>query len=300
MAHSKLFIVKSSQNETSCCSGSESAPTDNIREVVRERYGQAVRAVVRGAKASCCGSAAATGLGGTDPITRDLYVDDQTAGLPEDALKASFGCGNPTLLAELKPGETVLDLGSGGGIDVLLSARRVGPSGKAYGLDMTDEMLELAEANKAKAGATNVEFLQGTIESIPLPDQAVDVIISNCVINLSADKDKVLGEAFRVLKPGGRFAVSDIVLRRELPEDLRKSLNLWTGCVAGALVETDYVAKLKAAGFQDITLEPTRIYSKEDAAEMAETSSCCGSDLQATLAGLDGAVMSAFIRARKP
>jgi ubiquinone/menaquinone biosynthesis C-methylase UbiE len=219
--------------------------------------------------------------------------------VPEDALAASFGCGNPTALAELRPGEVVLDLGSGGGIDVLLSARRVGPTGKAYGLDMTDEMLALAERNKAKAGATNVEFLRGTIEAIPLPDQTVDVIISNCVINLSADKDRVLGEAFRVLKPGGRFAVSDIVLRRELPAEVRQSLNLWTGCVAGALVDADYVAKLRAAGFADVTVEQTRIYSKDDAAEMA-SSSCCGADLEPTLAALDGAVMSAFIRARRP
>jgi len=287
------------KSPSSCCGGC-AEPVQDIREIVKERYGQAVRAVVRGAKPSCCGSSAATGMGGTDPITRDLYADNQTAGLPEEALKASFGCGNPTALAELKPGETVLDLGSGGGIDVLLSARRVGPSGKAYGLDMTDEMLELAEQNKAKAGASNVEFLRGTIEAIPLPDQAVDVIISNCVINLSTDKDKVLREAFRVLRPGGRFAVSDLVLRRELPEELRKSLNLWTGCVAGALVESDYVAKLRAAGFQDIAIEPTRVYTREDAAEMASTSSCCGSDLGTTLSALDGAVMSAFIRARKP
>jgi ubiquinone/menaquinone biosynthesis C-methylase UbiE len=287
------------KSNSSCCGGNIE-PVQDLREVVRERYGKAVQAVVRGGKPSCCGSSAATGLGGTDPITRDLYADQQTAGLPEDALKASFGCGNPTALAELKPGENVLDLGSGGGIDVLLSARRVGPSGKAYGLDMTDEMLELAEQNKAKAGATNVEFLRGTIESIPLPDQAVDVIISNCVINLSTDKDKVLREAFRVLRPGGRFAVSDLVLRRELPEVLRKSLDLWTGCVAGALVEADYVAKLRAAGFQDVTVEPTRVYTREDTAEMASTSSCCGSDLGATLNALDGAVMSAFIRAKKP
>jgi arsenite methyltransferase len=298
MAKSKLLVVQ--QPSSSCCGGEESAPADDIREVVRERYGKAVQAAVRGSKTSCCGSRTAEGFGGIDPITRDLYAGEQTAGLPEDALKASFGCGNPTALAELAPGETVLDLGSGGGIDVLLSARRVGPTGKAYGLDMTDEMLALAEQNKAKAGATNVEFLRGTIEAIPLPDRAVDVIISNCVINLSADKDRVLREAFRVLKPGGRFAVSDIVLRRELPQALRESLNLWTGCVAGALVESDYVAKLKAAGFEEITVDPTRVYTKDDAAEMASTSSCCGSDLSGVLSGLDGAVMSAFIRARRP
>jgi arsenite methyltransferase len=286
------------KSQSSCCGGG-AEPAQDLREVVKERYGQAVRSVLRGARSSCCGSSTATGLGGTDPITRDLYAHDQTADLPEEALKASFGCGNPTALAELKPGQTVLDLGSGGGIDVLLSARRVGPTGKAYGLDMTDEMLELAEKNKAKAGATNVEFLRGTIESIPLPDQSVDVIISNCVINLSTDKDKVLREAFRVLRPGGRLAVSDMVLRRQLPEDLRKSLNLWTGCVAGALVETDYVARLRAAGFQDISIEPTRIYTREDTAEMASSSSCCGGDLGASLNALDGAVMSAFIRARR-
>ena len=294
---SKLLILKDPQNQSSCCGGGETEPAQDIREVVKQRYGQAVKAVVAGAKPSCCGSAA-TGMGGTDPITRDLYGADQTSGLPEEALLASFGCGNPTALAELRPGEIVLDLGSGGGIDVLLSAKRVGPTGKAYGLDMTDEMLTLAEQNKAKAGATNVEFLRGTIEEIPLPDNSVDVIISNCVINLSGDKAKVLHEAFRVLKPGGRFAVSDIVLRRELPEEVRTSLNLWTGCVAGALVESDYVAKLRAAGFGDVTVEATRIYSKDDAAEMA--SSCCGGDLSPTLAALDGAVMSAFIRAKKP
>ena len=292
------LIVKKPRNGSACCSGGEAAPVEDIRDLVKQRYGQAVKAVVRGAKPSCCGSAA-TGMGGTDPITRDLYAADETAGLPEEALLASFGCGNPTALAELRPGEIVLDLGSGGGIDVLLSAKRVGPTGKAYGLDMTDEMLALAEKNKAMAGATNVEFLRGTIEEIPLPDGVVDVIISNCVINLSADKDKVLREAFRVLKPGGRFAVSDIVLRRELPEPERKSMNLWTGCVAGALVESDYVAKLGTAGFHDVTVEATRIYSKDDAAEMA-SSSCCGGDMTETLAALDGAIMSAFIRAKKP
>jgi arsenite methyltransferase len=292
---SKLLILKNPESKSSCCGGVESTPAQDIRDVVKQRYGQAVTAVVAGAKPSCCGSA--SGMGGTDPITRDLYAADQTLGLPEEAVLASFGCGNPTALAELRPGEIVLDLGSGGGIDVLLSAKRVGPTGKAYGLDMTDEMLALAEKNKAAAGATNVEFLKGTIEEIPLPDNAVDVIISNCVINLSCDKDKVLREAFRVLKPGGRFAVSDIVLRRELPEDVRTSLNLWTGCVAGALVESDYVGKLRAAGFSDVTVEATRIYSKDDAAEMA--SSCCSGDLTPTLAALDGAVMSAFIRAEK-
>jgi len=297
---SKLLILKDSGNTSSCCGG-QADPAQDIRDVVKQRYGQAVKAVVAGAKASCCGSSSgtsATGMGGTDPITRDLYAADQTSGLPAEAVLASFGCGNPTALAELRPGEVVLDLGSGGGIDVLLSAKRVGPTGKAYGLDMTDEMLALAEKNKAEAGAANVEFLKGTIEAIPLPDNTVDVIISNCVINLSGDKDKVLREAFRVLKPGGRFAVSDIVLRKELPEEVSSSLNLWTGCVAGALVESDYVGKLRAVGFGDVTVESTRIYGKDDVAEMA--ASCCGGDLTPTLAALEGAVMSAFIRAKKP
>jgi len=271
-----------------------------INEVVKEKYGQAALRVVAGEGSACCGSSPSSCCSGSDPITSDLYDQLQKDELPEAAVLASLGCGNPTALAELKPGEVVLDLGSGGGIDVLLSAKRVSPGGKAYGLDMTDEMLALARDNQQKAGVRNVEFLKGEIESIPLPDNSVDVIISNCVINLSADKDKVLREAFRVLKSGGRFAVSDIVLRRELPEDLRKSLNLWTGCVAGALVEADYVAKLKAAGFQDVAVEATRIYTKDDAAEMASTSSCCGTDLGPVLAGLDGAVMSAFIRARRP
>jgi ubiquinone/menaquinone biosynthesis C-methylase UbiE len=297
MSNSTTQPSKSPCCGPSCCGG-EAAPGEDIREAVKERYGQAVQAVVRGAKPACCGSSS-TALAGTDPITRDLYAADETAELPEEALRASFGCGNPTALAELRPGETVLDLGSGGGIDVLLSARRVGPTGKAYGLDMTDEMLELARANQAKAGATNVEFLRGTIETIPLPRSSVDVIISNCVINLSADKDQVLREAFRVLKPGGRLAVSDIVIRRELPDAVRKSMNLWTGCVAGALLETEYVAKLRAAGFTDIEVEPTRIYTQDDAAEMA-SSSCCSRDVTSLLEGLDGAVMSAFVRAQKP
>ncbi len=283
----------------SCCGGAKQPEPakEDVREVVKERYGQAVKAVLKGAKPSCCGSSAQP-LAGTDPITRDLYADDQTKDLPAEALLASFGCGNPTALAELRPGEVVLDLGSGGGIDVLLSAKRVGPTGKAYGLDMTDEMLELAQQNKAKSGVTNVEFLRGNIESIPLPANSVDVIISNCVINLSTDKDKVLREAFRVLRPGGRFAVSDIVLRRELPESARQSMQLWTGCVAGALVESDYVQKLKQAGFKDVQVEPTRVYSKDDTAEMA-SSSCCGQELTEALNALDGAVMSAFVRATK-
>ena len=286
-----------------CCDGEKAAAPikDDVRAVVKEKYAHAVTAVLKGAKPSCCGSSAKEAPLGfdTDPITRDLYEATDTAGLPAEALLASFGCGNPTALAELRAGETVLDLGSGGGIDVLLSAKRVGPSGKAYGLDMTDEMLDLAMKNKAKAGATNVEFLKGTIEAIPLPGSAVDVIISNCVINLSSDKDQVLREAFRVLRPGGRFAVSDIVIRRELPEAVQKSMEMWTGCVAGALLESEYIAKLRAAGFTDIHVEPTRVYTKEDAAEMA-SSACCGGDLTAALSDLDGAVMSAFVRAKKP
>jgi arsenite methyltransferase len=293
-----------------CCAPTCCTPDDattkaretaqQVREVVKEKYGSAVRAVMTGVKPSCCGASVKdTPLGFTDPITRDLYAATDTASLPAEALLASFGCGNPTALAELLPGEFVLDLGSGGGIDVLLSAKRVGPSGKAYGLDMTDEMLDLANQNKAKAGTANVEFLRGTIENIPLPSKTADVIISNCVINLSGDKDQVLREAFRVLKPGGRLAVSDIVIRRELPEPVRKSMELWTGCVAGALLEHEYVEKLRAAGFTDVHVEPTRIYTREDTSEMA-SSACCGDDVTAALESLDGAVMSAFVRATKP
>jgi arsenite methyltransferase len=291
-----------------CCATDEAKaqakapPPPDVRAVVKERYAKAVTEVLKGAKASCCGSKAQeVPLGmDTDPITRDLYAADQTAGVPAEALLASFGCGNPTALAELKAGEIVLDLGSGGGIDVLLSAKRVGPTGKAYGLDMTDEMLDLAMKNKARAGASNVEFLKGTIEAIPLPGSTVDVIISNCVINLSSDKDQVLAEAFRVLKPGGRFAVSDIVIRRELPAAVEKSMEMWTGCIAGALLEREYVEKLRAAGFTDIQVEPTRIYTKDDAAEMASSACCGGAELTDALESLDGAVMSAFVRAKKP
>src|SRR5665811_1504105 len=236
---------------------------ENIKEAVRARYGQAALRVHTGGS-SCCGASAAV-EGGCDPITSDLYDADQAHQIPEEALKASLGCGNPTALAQLNPGETVLDLGSGGGIDVLLSARRVGPTGKAYGLDMTDEMLALARENQAKAGVSNVEFLKGEIENIPLPDNAVDVVISNCVINLSADKDRVLREAFRVLKPGGRFAVSDVVVTGEIPAEIRRNVELWIGCVAGALRDSDYTAKLAAAGFENIAIEPTRIYDVEDA-----------------------------------
>jgi SAM-dependent methyltransferase len=274
---------------------------ESIKEQVREHYArQAERVRQSGAKASCC-SSAATSCGDPtkpklDPITSNLYRVDETASLPADAVAASLGCGNPTALAELKPGETVLDLGSGGGIDVLLSARRVGPSGKAYGLDMTDEMLALARDNQRKAGAQNVEFLKGEIEKIPLPDNSVDVVISNCVINLSADKDRVLREAFRVLRPGGRFAVSDIVVRGEMPTEIRRRLEAWAGCIAGALEETEYRAKLARAGFERIEVEPTRIYSADQAREFLAGDA--EADRIAQMA--DGKFMSAFVRARKP
>jgi arsenite methyltransferase len=232
----------------------------DIKQIVKEKYGQAALRVVAGATASCCGEASS--CGGADPITSNLYETAETAELPAEAVSASLGCGNPTALAELKPGEVVLDLGSGGGIDVLLSARRVGPNGKAYGLDMTDEMLALARENQGKAGVDNVEFLKGEIEQIPLPDSSVDVIISNCVINLSADKDRVLAEAFRVLRPGGRFAVSDVVVRGDVPAQIRRSVELWIGCVAGALEEGEYRGKLHRAGFEAVDLEPTRVTSR--------------------------------------
>jgi SAM-dependent methyltransferase len=297
------------KSETSCCApgccepaGEATDAMEDLREVVREKYGQAVTVVLRGAKPACCGSSAKEApLGFTDPITRELYDQIDAASLPEEALRASFGCGNPTALAELRPGEVVLDLGSGGGIDVLLSARRVGPTGMVYGLDMTDEMLALANRNKEKAGARNVVFLKGTIENIPLPARSVDVVISNCVVNLSGDKDAVLREAFRVLRPGGRFAIADIVLRRALPPQVRKSMELWTGCVAGALLDSEYEAKLRAAGFRQVGVEPTRIYDRNDTSEMAAgASSCAGAELERTLDALDGAVMSAFVRASKP
>jgi SAM-dependent methyltransferase len=269
--------------------------TDNVKEVVKEKYGSAALRVVEGGKSSCCGGASAALQ--CDPITSNLYDEAQKGELPETAVLASLGCGNPTALAELKPGEIVLDLGSGGGIDVLLSAKRVSPGGKAYGLDMTDEMLALANENKRKAGVENVEFLKGEIENIPLPDNSVDVVISNCVINLSADKDKVLREAFRVLKPGGRFAVSDVVVKGEVPEDIRRSVELWVGCVAGALEEKEYEGKLRAAGFTDISLEPTRVYRVEDAREFLASG---GFDVDAIAPAIDGRFMSAFIRAVKP
>lgn len=264
-----------------------------LKEAVKDRYGKAALKVVEGSRACCCSSAATP----VDPISADLYDVNQTAGLPAEAVLASLGCGNPTALAELAPGETVLDLGSGGGIDVLLSARRVGPTGKAYGLDMTDEMLALARENQRRAGVENVEFLKGEIENIPLPDNSVDVIISNCVINLSGDKDRVLAEAFRVLKPGGRFAVSDVVRRGDMPEEIRRSIELWAGCIAGALEENEYLARLEKAGFEAAAVEPTRVYGAEDAREFL----CgCGVDADAVAPMVDGKFLSAFIRARKP
>lgn len=267
----------------------------DIKDVVKEKYGQAALRVKSGGS-SCCGATAATGSA-CDPITSNLYDSSQAGQVPEEAMLASLGCGNPTALAKLNPGEVVLDLGSGGGIDVLLSARRVGPTGKAYGLDMTDEMLALANENRRKAGAENVEFLKGEIEHIPLPDDSVDVIISNCVINLSANKDRVLREAFRVLKPGGRFAVSDVVTRGEISSDIRQSVLLWVGCVAGALGDEEYRGKLSAAGFQRIDIEPTRVYRAADAREFLSAE---GIDVDAIASQVDGKFMSAFIRAVKP
>jgi ubiquinone/menaquinone biosynthesis C-methylase UbiE len=268
----------------------------SIKEAVQEKYGEAARRVAAGEASLCCGSSACCGTD-ADPITQNLYDDSEKSVLPDLAVKSSLGCGNPTALAELKPGEIVLDLGCGGGIDVLLSARRVGPTGKAYGLDMTDDMLALARANQEKAGVENVEFLQGDIENIPLPDCSVDVIISNCVINLSAEKDRVLREAFRVLKPGGRFAVSDVVVRGKVPDEIRKNLLLWIGCIAGALNEYDYVAKLAKAGFDSIDIEPTRVYSLEDARAFL---SAKGIDVDAIAAQVEGKFISAFVRAKKP
>jgi arsenite methyltransferase len=271
--------------------------TTDMKEVVKEKYGQiALRVLEEDASASCCDKAACCGTDG-DPISSSLYDPSQTHQIPEAALKASLGCGNPTALATLNPGETVLDLGSGGGIDVLLSARRVGPAGKAYGLDMTDEMLALARDNQKKAGVQNVEFLKGEIENIPLPDNSVDVIISNCVINLSANKNKVLQEAFRVLKPGGRFAVSDVVTRGEMLPEIRERVLLWVGCIAGALEENDYRAKLMAAGFANIDVEPTRIYRASDARTFLSGQ---GLDVDAIAPQVDGKFMSAFVRATKP
>ncbi|HET7043152.1 MAG TPA: arsenite methyltransferase [Gemmatimonadales bacterium] len=269
--------------------------TEDLKATVREKYGEAALRVAAGAKSSCCGGSAS--CGSADPITSNLYGTAQTALLPEGAVLASLGCGNPTALTELKEGEVVLDLGSGGGIDVLLSAHRVGPTGKAYGLDMTDEMLALARANAAQAGATNVEFLKGEIEAIPLPDASVDVIISNCVINLSADKSKVLAEAYRVLKPGGRFAVSGVVIRGEVPAAVRESMQLWVGCVAGALTEDEFLAELRAAGFAEPSIEPTRIYEFDDARTFLADA---GLDAEVLAREVGGRVMGAFVRATKP
>ena len=271
--------------------------TENVKEVVKEKYGQAALRVTSGADNSCCGHDRSGLEGSCDPITSNLYDAAQEGEVPETAIKASLGCGNPTALAELKPGEIVLDLGSGGGIDVLLSARRVGPTGKAFGLDMTDEMLTLAEENKRKSGLTNVEFLKGEIENIPLPDNSVDVIISNCVINLSGDKDRVLKEAFRVLKPGGRFAVSDVVVRGHVPDAIKKNMELWVGCVAGALSDDEYVAKLAEAGFENVGIEPTRIYSIEDARDFLSGQ---GLDADALAGEVEGKFINAFVRASKP
>ncbi|MEP6643315.1 MAG: arsenite methyltransferase [Acidobacteriaceae bacterium] len=266
---------------------------ENIKDIVKEKYGQAALRVNSGGS-SCCG---ASGSSGSDPITSNLYDSAQADQIPQQAMQASLGCGNPTALATLNPGEVVLDLGSGGGIDVLLSAKRVGPTGKAYGLDMTDEMLALANENKRRAGAENVEFLKGEIEHIPLPDNSVDVVLSNCVINLSSDKERVLREAFRVLKPGGRFAVSDVVTRGEVAREIRQSVLLWVGCVAGALEEEEYSSKLASAGFEKIEIEPTRVYNVEDAREFLNAE---GVDVDAIAPHAAGKFMSAFIRAIKP
>jgi SAM-dependent methyltransferase len=265
----------------------------DTKTLVQEKYGAAARQVRDSSSVACCDPS----LRCCDPITTNLYDEAQKSGLPESAVLASLGCGNPTAMTELKAGETVLDLGSGGGIDVLLSAKRVGPTGKAYGLDMTDDMLALARENKRTAGVENVEFLKGEIEAIPLPDCSVDVIISNCVINLSADKDRVLREAFRVLKPGGRFAVSDVVVRGAVPDQVRESMLLWVGCVAGALEEQEYKDKLAAAGFAGISIEPTRVYSVEDSRSFLVEA---GIDVDAVASQIDGKFASAFIRATKP
>lgn len=269
---------------------------EDTKQMIRAEYGQAASQARHG-KASCCGSGSLLDPDKLDPITANLYGAEETAGLPDEAVRASFGCGNPTALAAIRPGETVLDLGSGGGIDVLLSARRVGPTGKVYGLDMTEEMLALARENQRKAGVTNVEFLKGDIEYIPLPDESVDLIISNCVINLSPDKDAVLTEAFRVLKPGGRFAVSDIVVRGAIPPEIRHSVELWAGCVAGALDEQVYRTKLAKAGFEAISIEPTRVYTAADAQDFLIGA---GLDMKAVAQTVDGKFISGFIRATKP
>lgn len=271
--------------------------SESIKTVVQEKYGAAAKRAASGQGSACCGTSLASAIEGCDPITSNLYGEGEAGSVPEAALRASLGCGNPTALAKLAPGETVLDLGSGGGIDVLLSARRVGPTGKAYGLDMTDEMLALAEENKRKSGLTNVEFLKGEIENIPLPDNSVDIIVSNCVINLSGDKDRVLREAFRVLKPGGRFAISDVVVRGEVPEEIRKSMELWVGCVAGALSDTEYQQKLASAGFESVDIEATRVYNVDDAREFLKAA---GIDADSIAPKVQDKFISAFVRAQKP
>jgi arsenite methyltransferase len=271
--------------------------SDDLKLAVRQKYGEAAVRAGSGAAGTCCGPSCGCGPEASDPITRDLYDAVTASSLPEAAVLASLGCGNPTALAELSPGEVVLDLGSGGGIDVLLSAKRVGPTGRVYGLDTTDEMLALARRNAADAGAGNVEFLKGDMERIPLPDASVDVIISNCVINLSADKGQVLREAYRVLRPGGRFAVSDVVVRGEIPAEIRRSMELWVGCIAGALEEREFEALLRDAGFEDPSLEPTRVYDPEDARSFLEEA---GLDVEAFSETVAGRIMAAFVRARKP
>jgi arsenite methyltransferase len=293
-----MLYQKQSSGAANDCSALQIKETTEmeLRETVKAKYGEAARRVVSGGSNQCCGASPLKD-GCCDPITSNLYDENQAEQVPEAALKASLGCGNPTALAMLNPGETVLDLGSGGGIDVLLSARRVGPSGKAYGLDMTDDMLALAHENQRRAGVENVEFLKGEIESIPLPEASVDVIISNCVINLSGDKDQVLREAFRVLKPGGRFAVSDVVTCGPVPDEVTKNMLLWVGCIAGALQDEEYRAKLTAAGFSNIEIEPTRIYDVEDARAFLSTE---GIDVDAIAPEVEGKFMSAFIRATKP
>lgn len=268
-----------------------------LKEEIKARYGKAALQSQQKEQRSCCGAGSVLTNGQLDPTTGNLYGDGQTAVLPEEAVRASLGCGNPTALAQISMGETVLDMGSGGGIDVLLSARRVGPTGKVYGLDMTDEMLELARANQAKAGVTNIEFLKGDIEHIPLPDNSIDLIISNCVINLSPDKDRVLAEAFRVLKPGGRFAVSDIVIRGDMPKEIRQSIELWAGCIAGALEEADYKRKLRQAGFEQVSIEATRVYTAQDARDLFNGT---GVDVEAIAPLVDGKFVSGFVRASKP
>ena len=285
--------IQSERQKEGRQTGRNFAPSD-IKTIVQERYGEAALRV-SSKKGSCCGGSSI--LGQKDPITSDLYESQQVREIPEEALQASLGCGNPTALASLSPGETVLDLGSGGGIDVLLSAKRVAPTGKAFGLDMTDQMLELARENQLKSGLTNVEFLRGDIENIPLPDHSVDVVISNCVINLAADKNRVLKEAFRVLRPGGRLAVSDVVVRGEVPREIRRNIELWIGCVAGALQESEYLEKLAKAGFEDIQVQPTRIYQIEDARDFLTDS---GLDPESLAPVVNGKFMSAFIRAKKP